>query len=301
MSIKRFDKGQVIFREGEAGTSLFELRSGSVGVYIRYGTPEEQLLTEIHGKRVFGEMAAIMLAPRSATAVALEDGTETEEVGQEEFKTYFEQQPGKLLDLMQALSRRTRELTADYNEVCEAARRLETAPKQSKLFGRLRMHLAVGRSAKKFSEQESGEAIRIWREEIGADFKSADGFQKGQVIFRKGETGDCMYDIRRGSVGIYLNYGTPGEKLLRVLRVGSFFGEMGLIDREPRSADAVALEDDTLLLLVRDVDLPMMFSRRKDRIYDLLNQLADRLRNLTDQYVDACRSLAVMYDKKEGN
>ena len=67
MSIKRFDKGQVIFREGEAGTSLFELRSGSVGVYIRYGTPEEQLLTEIHGKRVFGEMAAIMLAPRSSS------------------------------------------------------------------------------------------------------------------------------------------------------------------------------------------------------------------------------------------
>ena len=70
-------------------------------------------------------------------------------------------------------------------------------------------------------------------------------YKKGQVIFKEGDKAECMYDIRWGSVGIYANYGTKEEKLLTKLSTEEFFGEMGLIDDQPRSATAVALEKDT--------------------------------------------------------
>ena len=42
-------------------------------------------------------------------------------------------------------------------------------------------------------------------------------FKNGDVIFRQGDPGDCMYDIFSGRVGIYTAYGAPEEKLIAEL------------------------------------------------------------------------------------
>ena len=63
-------------------------------------------------------------------------------------------------------------------------------------------------------------------------------FAAGEMIFGQGDLGDCMYFILSGSVAIRLN-----GVLLEELGEDQFFGEMALIDRQPRSADAVALTD----------------------------------------------------------
>jgi len=73
--------------------------------------------------------------------------------------------------------------------------------------------------------------------ESSREYKS---YKKGEIIFKQGDPADCMYDIRWGSVGIYLNYGTSDEKMLAQLRGDDIFGEMGLVDEAPRSATAVA-------------------------------------------------------------
>ena len=75
--------------------------------------------------------------------------------------------------------------------------------------------------------------------------KIMETFNKGEIIFRQNEFGSCMYDIEKGTVGIYVNYGEDGEKLLAVLDSDDYFGEMGMIESYPRSATAVALEDGT--------------------------------------------------------
>ena len=69
----------------------------------------------------------------------------------------------------------------------------------------------------------------------------------GQVIFREGDPGDSMFEVYTGKVGVYANYGTADEKLLTDYFPGKYFGEMGLLDHAPRSATAVALEDNTCL------------------------------------------------------
>ena len=120
MRERRFGKGEVIFRQGEPGNCMFDLVRGSVGIYAAYGQPEEKLLTQLKPGAAFGEMAMIEAQPRSATAVALQEGTVLSEVTWETLGTFFREQPAKVVVIMQQMSRRIRELTADYMEACGA-------------------------------------------------------------------------------------------------------------------------------------------------------------------------------------
>ena len=63
-------------------------------------------------------------------------------------------------------------------------------------------------------------------------------YSAGQVIFREGDRGNEFFVIRRGEVEI-----RSGNRLLEALGENEIFGEMALIDAEPRSADAVARTD----------------------------------------------------------
>ena len=113
-----YKQGDVIFRQGDFGNTMYEVRDGSVGIYLNYGEASEKKLTEVKRSQIFGEMAIIEVYPRSATAVALSDVT-VEEVTAADVNTYFSGSPEKLLAIMRGQTRRLRELTADYEEVCK--------------------------------------------------------------------------------------------------------------------------------------------------------------------------------------
>ena len=115
-------------------------------------------------------------------------------------------------------------------------------------------------------------------------------FKKGEVIFRQGDPGDCMYDIFSGTVGVYAAYGTPNEKLLTELKVGEFFGEMGLLDQAPRSATVVAIED-TAVCEIAEADFNEFFIKQPEKALQIMRQLSQRLRKRTEDYVDACRAI----------
>ena len=134
METKRFKKGEVIFREGSLGSSMYEIESGSVGIYLAYGTADEKKLTALEAGRIFGEMAVIEVYPRSATAVALSD-VEAREITTADLGEYFKSRPEKLMEIMRGLSRRLRELTTDYQEVCGTIRAWKDAADQGKQAG----------------------------------------------------------------------------------------------------------------------------------------------------------------------
>lgn len=77
METLQFSRGDVIFMENSIGSSMYEIKSGSVGIYAAYGTDSERKLTELEAGRIFGEMGVIDVMPRSATAIAMSD-TEVE-------------------------------------------------------------------------------------------------------------------------------------------------------------------------------------------------------------------------------
>ena len=95
--------------------------------------------------------------------------------------------------------------------------------------------------------------------------------------------------IHGGSVGIYLDFGTTNEKKLTTLYADSFFGEMGLVSEEKRSATAVVEENETILECIRAEDLENLFRSNPVKIDMILSHLSHRLRGLTKDYVKACK------------
>ena len=76
-------------------------------------------------------------------------------------------------------------------------------------------------------------------------------FKAGERIFTCGDAGDELFLIRRGAVRIVLPLsGKQGHHLATFTR-GDFFGEMSFLDREPRSADAIAFTDTDFFVLSR--------------------------------------------------
>jgi CRP-like cAMP-binding protein len=69
-------------------------------------------------------------------------------------------------------------------------------------------------------------------------------YNAGEVIIKKGESGVGFYLILDGSVEV-----KSGETVLSKLGPGQFFGEMSVIDDEPRSADVITVEPSRCLVL----------------------------------------------------
>ena len=116
-------------------------------------------------------------------------------------------------------------------------------------------------------------------------------FKSGQVIFKQGDSELCMYDIQSGRVGIYSAYGTPDEKQIAVLSIGEIVGETGLLDRVPRTATAVALDDDTVLLEIREENLKDYFLKEPEKLLLLMRNLSGRLREINSKLADVCRKI----------
>lgn len=76
-------------------------------------------------------------------------------------------------------------------------------------------------------------------------------FPKESIIVGHEDPGDALYVVCEGRVKVVL-YGRSGrEIILSVFKAGDFFGEMSLLDDEPRSANVIAAEDSRLLVLER--------------------------------------------------
>ncbi|HWZ05644.1 MAG TPA: cyclic nucleotide-binding domain-containing protein [Bradyrhizobium sp.] len=67
-------------------------------------------------------------------------------------------------------------------------------------------------------------------------------FKRGSIIFREGDEARELFVIKSGHVRIQI-----GNRTITELGVDSIFGEMALIDSEPRSATAIALTDAELV------------------------------------------------------
>ena len=101
---------------------------------------------------------------------------------------------------------------------------------------------------------------------------------KGTVVLTEGEIGDSLYTIVSGRVKVYIGDEDGREIILKILGPGDFFGEMSLIDSQPRSASVSTLENSVFRMLSHQSFETCL--TRVPRIASLVMQaLAKRLRD----------------------
>jgi len=111
--------------------------------------------------------------------------------------------------------------------------------------------------------------------------------KKDEVLFFKGDIGDSLYIIKKGKIKISIPTEEGEELIISIFSDGDFFGELSLLDKAPRSADAVAITDTELLVLRRDVFYTYLFER-KQAIEAIMSALCNRLRKTDDFLTDLC-------------
>ncbi len=299
MAVKEFKKGTEIFHQGDFGNAMYELIDGKAGVYVRYTDGEEKKLTDLTAGAMFGEMALIDTYARSATVIAEEDLV-ADEINAEEAEAYFRDDPEKVKRILAHLSHRLRELTEDFNDVCGSIYKVEqtsgnAAARGEGFLSKIQKFLKIAKTAEP-DDKESAEQTRIHSDAKmnGEKVTVSQIYKKGEVIFREGEIGDCMYFLSIGLVRILANYGKPEEKKITDIMGGSLFGEMGLIEKLPRSATAVSMTDETEVDIIYEKDLDAIIERNPYQTKMLLQHLSMRLRTLTEDYIKACKTLHAM-------
>src|SRR3981081_2010318 len=123
-----------------------------------------------------------------------------------------------------------------------------------------------------FFTQLSGKEVDL----IGA-VATEKNYAKNPVVLNEGEMGDSLYMIQSGKVKVFIGDEEGREIILKILSPGAFFGEMSMIDKEPRSASVTTIEASTFLVLTH-----IAFERcveQQPRIANIVMQcLAQRVR-----------------------
>ena len=310
MQVRTYHKGDVIFREGDPGEFLYRIVNGKVSIHITSLDGEDVQLTQLTEGAVFGEMAVLEAWPRSAAAVVSEENTRLQEISGEELSAFFHEDPTQLKVVMTSLSHRLRELTEDYTQAGDMVREMqETRDRKEErregFLAKLGKYIGVHKKAGAYtSVLTEGSAPDLTAAAVGSEAvedgeRVVKGLKKGDILFREGDAGDCMYFVEKGSIGIFSGYGTENEKRLTVVSRNGFFGEMGMIEKLPRTAAAVVRDDHTVLRAIREEELDQLFDQAPVLVLRCLQHLSSRLRSLTREYLLVCETLSDMKDTEK--
>ena len=293
MERKEFRLNEVIFKDGAYQNWMYNICEGSVDIYSEYGTSSEKKLITLTKGQFFGEIGMIAVMPRTATAVAAQDGVVLEQISNEDFEDYLLNHPENVQPIMSSVSKRIRELTDDLSAITKMTS--EAQGEEEKAAGSLAEFVSnlLGKLKAKKSANDEVSVMNMRQQVLAGELPPVIQFSAGDVIFRAGEQSDCLYDIHEGVVGIYSDYQTPNEKLLAELSTDEVFGEMGILDDMPRSASAVCLKDCTVLV-VKPENFMMYFQKKPAMVLQILQRMCIQVRDLGQRYLKACKAMEEM-------
>lgn len=107
-------------------------------------------------------------------------------------------------------------------------------------------------------------------------------YPKDGVIFFENDVGDALFMILSGRIKVTILSDDGREIILAMLSDADFFGEMSLLDNEPRSATAIALQE-TEMVVLHQRDFLTIVEKRPRVLINLLSVLSARLRKANQQ------------------
>ena len=247
--------GKIIFAENTKGNRLlfqrnkmYLLLEGEVKL-----TANEKTVCTVRKGEIFGEMASINQAERSATATA-KTACSVISLDDKQFLSALHDNPEFALMLMGIMAGRLRKMIAPLN--------------------------AGGTLPADEEWKESG----VFDKKLLADLvrKLGDGarirYGRGKVIMQEGQGGILMYVVLEGRVAVAIQ-----NSVVEKVGPGGMFGEMALIERTERLASAVAETDCSLLAINRNTFLDLVRDNPEFGVA-LLSAVSERARFMASRY-----------------
>jgi len=252
---EKVPQGSTLFAENDKAGPLFFMRDkmyllldGEVDLVAR-----RKRIGSVKKGEIFGEMASITHAPRSASAVA-KTACLVIALDDKQFRSGLQKKPDFALMMMSIMIGRLRETIARLAE-------------QTTLRG-----AAVLKEAAVFDPKRLTELAE------GLSDDPPIYFDRGKTIVEEGQLGLRMYAVLEGKVAVSIGGGGTVERL----GPGGVFGEIALIEQTPRLASVVA-ETDCALLPINRAAFLQLVKTSPEFAESLIGSLAERLRLLTSR------------------
>lgn len=284
--VERYPAERKIVEYGADDADLYVLERGSVAVRrpTSYGNYDLGLL---EAGSAFGELNFISHSKRSADIVTLEETTAIR-LDAKDLEVLIQEHPGLgvriYLSFWQCLAKKLRGANEQLRTFFDSEQARDPERRGDKEEG--------GQV-----ETPSETTIGLLREQglsggelsTLANFSQVRRYAGGTVIFHEGDEGQEMYVVLEGKVMISKFIPGGGEEALAILKRGDFFGEMSLIDGEPRSADAKAFQGPVTLVVFNDETLQEVLAMESTAALDfmalLCRLIAKRLREIDEKVI----------------
>ena len=234
------------FGENQNSDKMYLLVEGEVGL-IR----GKKVLDVVKAGEIFGEMAAISLQPRSATAAA-KTACRALSLDAKQFQSAIQKTPEFVLMLMNIIINRLRLTAALVSKNLSDTAQLQ--------------------------DRRVFDQALLTELENGIPHRPRAHAPLNKVIMKEGEGGIFMYVVLGGRVAISIK-----SKTVDMIGPGGVFGEMALVDQSPRAATATCATDCELLSINRNDFLALVKSNPAFAV-SLLKALVDRLRYMTSHH-----------------
>jgi len=251
-------EGTTLFEQGTQGGDIYILERGLVSIQreTAYG---RIVLGAVSDGALLGEINFISRRPRLADAVAAEPSTLLH-LDAQTLEHLIRDQPSIGVKIHQAFWHALARKLRQSNEQLSTFFADEPGARRGDASDGTHDTLTIG----------AEDQVRLLREQgltatelaTLANFSEVKRFTTGTYLFREGDQGEEMYVVLEGRVMISKYIPGGGEEALAILDRGDVFGEMSLLDGEPRSADArahagavtVIAFDETILAEVLSMD-----------------------------------------------
>lgn len=279
--------GAKLFGAGEPGADLYLIEKGEILVRLptAYGAFE---LARLPGGVILGELGYIARYKRSADAMAAGE-VQLVRLDAQELDLLVEERPDLGVKVFscfwQSLAQKLRSANEQLRTFFEADAAQDNLHKSRQK--------AAGEGSK--LDLDSSTKIDLLREQgltgselqTLADFSNVKRFGSGTFLFHEGDPGNEMYVVLEGKVMISKYIPGGGEEALAILERGDFFGEMSLIDGQPRSADAKAYQGALTVIAFDELTIKEVQSvdprAAVDFIRLLCRLMCKRLREIDDK------------------
>jgi signal transduction histidine kinase len=107
----------------------------------------------------------------------------------------------------------------------------------------------------------------------------------GDVVFRQGDPGNGVYVVEDGVVEISALIQGQQRRVLSQLGPGTFFGEMAVLDEQPRSATVTALVDTTLSFISSE-EMRGALAKSPELMFSLVREFSERMRQFDQRFLE---------------